>query len=62
MITAEEIKAARALKRMTQKDLAEKADIGLGTIIRMESEKVGPGASSFEAVSKVMNVLGMNDD
>lgn len=60
MITAEDIKAERARLRMTQQTLADKAGLGLTTIIRMESKEYGTSKASFANVMAVAEVLGLS--
>ncbi len=46
MITAEQIRAARALLRWSAQDLADRSGIGFRTIQRFESESGIPGSRS----------------
>jgi transcriptional regulator with XRE-family HTH domain len=55
MITAAQMKAARALIGWTQDDLAEKSGCAPATIRRMES--LGTGRSSVDNVSAVQRAL-----
>jgi len=56
MITAEQIKAARALLGWSQPRLAAASGVSLPTIVRMESS-VGPGRSSASNVEAVRQSL-----
>ena len=50
-----EIKQARLAKKMTQKKLAEKADMPQSVIARIESGRQG---MSFATISRIASVLG----
>jgi predicted transcriptional regulator len=56
MITAEQIKAARALLGWSQPQLVAVSGVSLPTIVRMESS-VGPGRSSASNVDAVRQSL-----
>ncbi len=56
MITSDQIKAARALVRMSQATLASDAGLSTLTIKRMEGAK-GPGGSYAANVAAVQTVL-----
>lgn len=56
MITAEQIKAARALLGWSQPQLVAASGVSLPTIVRMESS-VGPGRSSASNVDAVRQAL-----
>jgi predicted transcriptional regulator len=56
MITAEQIKAARALLGWSQPQLVTVSGVSLPTIVRMESS-VGPGRSSASNVDAVRQSL-----
>ena len=56
MVTASQIRAARALLGWSGADLAEAAGLSLQTIRRMESE-LGPGRSSAANVDAVQRAL-----
>lgn len=58
MLTAAQIKAARALLDWSQPQLAEAADLSPQTIKRMEGPK-GPGKSTAENVDAVRRALEM---
>ncbi|MDO9076238.1 MAG: helix-turn-helix domain-containing protein [Brevundimonas sp.] len=61
MLTAAQIRAARALLGWNGASLAEAAGVSLQTIRRMESE-VGPGRSSavnVEAVKRALETAGV---
>lgn len=55
MITAHQMKAARALTDMTQDDLAERSGVAPATVRRMES--LGTGRSSADNVMAVQRAL-----
>jgi len=56
MITAEQIKAGRALLGWSQPQLVAASGVSLPTIVRMESS-VGPGRSSASNVDAVRQAL-----
>ena len=56
MLTADQIRAARALLDWSQSQLAEQSHISLPTIKRMEG-RAGPGKSSAENVEKIRSAL-----
>ncbi len=56
MITAQQIRAGRALIDWSQQDLADAAGVSRPTIKRMESDK-GPGTSSAGNVDAVTRAL-----
>ena len=56
MLTAAQIRAARALLDWTQPDLAREAGLSLPTIRRMEGA-MGPGRSSAATVDAVTRAL-----
>ena len=56
MVTAEQIKAARALLRMEQEELAKRADVSVTTIRRLEAAK-GEYAVAGETAEGVQMVL-----
>lgn len=56
MLTAAQIRAARALLDWTQPDLAHKAGLSLPTIRRMEGA-IGPGRSTAANVDAVTRAL-----
>lgn len=57
MITANQIRAARALLGMKQAGLAQKAGLSLATIQRMEDAAIGTGRSSAENLAAVERAL-----
>ncbi len=61
MITAEQIRAARALLRWSAQDLADKSGIGFRTIQRFESESGIPGSRSknLMTIRKVLENAGV---
>jgi transcriptional regulator with XRE-family HTH domain len=56
MLTATQIRAARALLGWSQPALAKASGLSLPTIVRMESQ-LGPGRSSAANVEAVRNAL-----
>lgn len=56
MITAEQLRAARALVRMEQRQLAEQTGVSVPTIKRMEGG-AGPLKGTYENVSKLQAAL-----
>ena len=61
MITAEQIRAARALLRWSGQDLAERSGIGFRTIQRFESESGIPASRSknLEAIRRSFEAAGV---
>jgi transcriptional regulator with XRE-family HTH domain len=61
MLTSDQIRAARALLRWSAQDLADKADIGISTVQRMENAEGVPSASSknLEAVQRTLEKAGV---
>jgi transcriptional regulator with XRE-family HTH domain len=61
MITAEQIRAARALLRWSAQDLADSSGIGFRTIQRFESESGIPGSRSknLMTIRKVFESAGV---
>ncbi len=61
MITAEQIRAARALLRWSAQDLANRSGIGFRTIQRFESERGIPGSRSknLMTIRKVLEDAGV---
>jgi transcriptional regulator with XRE-family HTH domain len=65
MLIAEQCRAARALLKWKQEDLAGKADLALSTIRDFESEKRTPHASNLAAIERAFMDAGiefMNGD
>ncbi len=56
MITAEQIRGARAMLRWSAKQLSERSGVSLPTVQRMEGDR-GPLRSSAENILKVQNSL-----
>ncbi len=56
MITAAQLKAARALLGMDQRALAEAADLSLPTIQRMEASE-GPIRGNLDSLVKLIDAL-----
>lgn len=61
MISAEQIRAARALVHITAKELAGRAGVGVATIRRYELMQGVPSgnARSIEAIQKALEALGV---
>ena len=61
MITAEQIRAARALLRWSAQDLANRSGIGFRTIQRFESESGIPGSRSknLMTIRKILEDAGV---
>jgi predicted transcriptional regulator len=57
MISIEQMKAARILAGIDQRNLADQAGVSLPTIQRMENPKFGPGRSSAANVDAVQRAL-----
>ena len=57
MISALQLRAARALLEWNQKDLSRASGLSLPTIQRMENPKFGPGRSSAANVDAVQKAL-----
>lgn len=55
-ITAEQIRAARALLRMEQRELSEQAQVPLPTLKRLEGQ-TGPLRTSYETASRLVKTL-----
>lgn len=56
MLFAEQLRAARALLDWNQELLAEKSDVGIATIRRMEAQR-GPIRASSDRVWRLQEVL-----
>lgn len=56
IVTAEQIRAARALLRMEQRELAEMAGFSLPTLKRIEGGS-GPLRASYENAAKLVSAL-----
>jgi transcriptional regulator with XRE-family HTH domain len=61
MITAEQIRAARALLRWSAQDLADRSGIGFRTVQRFEAESGIPGSRSknLEAITRTLETAGV---
>ena len=57
MISIEQIKAARLFLGWEQADLAEKSEVSLPTVQRIENPKYGPGRSRLEIVMRIKLAL-----
>jgi len=59
MITARQIRAARALLGWSQQQLADKAIISINAMARLERGKVDPRISTVVAVQKALTKAGI---
>ncbi|MGA0601764.1 helix-turn-helix domain-containing protein [Caulobacter sp. KR2-114] len=61
MLTGEQIRAARALARLEQTDLAERAELSLATIKRLERIKgpIGANTATEAAIRKALSGAGV---
>lgn len=59
MITARQIRAARALLGWSQQDLADQAIVSLNAITRLERGEVDPRMSTVTAVQKAITKAGV---
>jgi transcriptional regulator with XRE-family HTH domain len=59
MITARQIRAARALLGWSQQELADKAIISLNALNRLERGEVDPRVSTLMAVHKALTNAGI---
>jgi transcriptional regulator with XRE-family HTH domain len=59
MITARQIRAARALLGWSQQQLADKAIISLNAVTRLERSEVDPRVSTIEAVQGALTKAGV---
>lgn len=59
MITARQIRAARALLGWSQQELADKAIVSLNAVVRIEKEKVDPRASTLNAIETAFKKAGI---
>jgi DNA-binding XRE family transcriptional regulator len=55
-VTGEQLRAARAMARIEQSALAERADVSIDTIKRLE-KTVGPVSATIQTVNSVVRVL-----
>jgi transcriptional regulator with XRE-family HTH domain len=62
MITSAQIRAARALLRWSAQELAEKAEVGISTVQRMENAEGVPSASgkNLDAVERTLMTAGVD--
>lgn len=61
MITTEQIRAARAILRVTVVELSEKSGIGVATIKRLEAGRGVPAVHTrtLEDIQKALNAMGV---
>lgn len=61
MITTEQIRAARAILRITVVELAEKSGVGVATIKRLEAGRGVPAVHTrtLNEIQKALNLMGV---
>lgn len=59
MITARQIRAARALLGWSQQELADKAIVSTNAVTRLERGEVDPRVSTIMAVQKALSEAGV---
>jgi len=61
MITSEQLKAARGLLRMSQRGLADAADVSLETIKRIEAKpgQVSANTRTMDAIKRALETAGV---
>jgi transcriptional regulator with XRE-family HTH domain len=61
LITTEQIRAARAILRITVVELSEKSGVGVATIKRLEAGRGIPAVHTrtLEEIHKALNVMGV---
>jgi len=61
LITTEQIRAARAILRITVLELSEKSGVGVATIKRLEAGRGVPSVHTrtLEEIQKALNVMGV---
>ncbi|MBT8562104.1 helix-turn-helix transcriptional regulator [Polynucleobacter paneuropaeus] len=61
MITTEQIRAARAILRITVVELSEKSGVGVATIKRLEAGRGVPAVHTrtLEEIQKALNMMGV---
>eukprot|EP01037_Dinobryon_pediforme_P031638 gene31638-36231_t len=59
MISARQIRAARALLGWSQQDLADKAIVSLNAVVRIETGKVDPRLSTLTAIEAALTKGGV---
>jgi DNA-binding transcriptional regulator YhcF (GntR family) len=57
MISAEQIRAGRALLQWSARELADKADVALNTVQRLEVGRVAIAKASVETIDKITRAL-----
>lgn len=57
LLTARQIRAARALVNLTQREVAKRTGVSEPTLKRIESDDWGPGRSGHQAVAAVQMLL-----
>ncbi len=60
MVTARQIRAARALLGWTQQDLADRAIISINALARLENGQVDSRISTLKAVQQVLLQAGID--
>lgn len=56
MHTGDHVKELRGLRKMTQKDLAEKAGVTMSTVWRLESGEVTPTLETLQKIAAALDV------
>jgi transcriptional regulator with XRE-family HTH domain len=61
LITTEQIRAARAILRITVVELAEKSGVGVATIKRLEAGRGVPAVHTrtLDEIQKALNLMGV---
>jgi transcriptional regulator with XRE-family HTH domain len=61
MLTSEQVRAARAMLRMEQKELAEKSGVSLDTIKRIERTRgpIGAYAATVDKIQRALEAAGI---
>lgn len=59
MISSRQIRAARALLGWSQQELADRAIISLNAVVRIETDKVDPRASTLNAIENALKKAGI---
>jgi transcriptional regulator with XRE-family HTH domain len=61
MITGEQVRAARAMLRIEQKELAERSGVSLDTIKRIERTRgpIGAYAATVDKIERALEIAGI---
>jgi|1185.fasta_scaffold336923_1 transcriptional regulator with XRE-family HTH domain len=57
MISADQIRAGRALAKLSVKELADRVGVGIHAIQRLEHEKVSVGSAKAETIEGIQRAL-----